>query len=54
MHACPVGQPDPQLADVAGAHVPEAQVSPGAQSVAAEQVQVKLVCVAVHFAVGPH
>jgi hypothetical protein len=51
-HAEPVSQP---LFEVqAGVQMPDAHTSPDAQSLLAEHVHSNVVCVGVHWALGPH
>jgi hypothetical protein len=46
--------PQSLFEEQAGVQMPEAQASPGAQSLLAEHVQCTVECVATHSALGPH
>jgi hypothetical protein len=52
VHTSPMLQP--AFDAHAGVHTPDAHVSPPAQSLLAEHVHSTVVCVAVHWALGPH
>lgn len=55
MQACPMGQPLSSHPVMPGEeHRPEEHVSPAAQSVLRVQVHCIPMCVAVHWALGPH